>query len=103
MCRKEQIVPIIGKQKTLARSKHIQMHYSNILEKETWQEELLAFYYLYHHHPQGDLVAPELLRPVPEHLDLLSTSLFSKIMFCKKGTVKNMKCKLNILLPCQVF
>lgn len=67
MFRKEQIVPRIGKQKALARSKHIQMHCSNILKKEAWQAELLAFYYyLYYHHPPGDPVALELLKPVPE-------------------------------------
>lgn len=69
MCKKEQIVPRIGKQKALARSKHIQMHCSNILKKEAWQADLLAFYYyLYYRCPQGEPIVLELLRPVPEHL-----------------------------------
>lgn len=45
------------------------MHCSNILKKEAWQAELLAFYYyLYYYRRQGDPIALELLRPVPERL-----------------------------------
>lgn len=86
MCRKEQIVPRTGKQKALARSKHIQMHCSNILKKEAWQAKFLAFYYyLDYRCPQGDPIALGLSQSA---FDLLSANFFSIIMFCTTGTVK---------------
>lgn len=88
MCRKEQIVPRIGKQNALARSKHIQMHCSNILKKEAWQAKLLAFYYyLYYRLPQGEPIALE-SGLSQSAFDLFSINFFSVIMFCTKGTVK---------------